>query len=502
MTGNRDILYKRCGCADKATGRQLSGRCPRLAEPGHGSWYFAVQVSTVGGRKARYRHGGFPTRDAAQAARGELLESPADLAATGAWTVARWMRHWLKLTEPNLRPATECGYRDHISRYLIPGLGRVTLAELDSRRLQAFFDLLGRRRTRNGTPLAAATIDRVRATHRSALNAAVREGLITASPLTHVRLPRPMRPHPVIWTDERVAAWRRDGIRPPVAVWTLRQLITFLAGVEHDRLAALWWLMALRGLRRGEAAALHCDDLDSAARELTIGRQINALPGQLYCGPPKSRASNRTIALDEACARRLADHAVREDTGTRSHLAARQRRGDARARTGPGWREGRAMFTYADGRPVRPEYLTHRFRQLTRQLNLPPVRLHDLRHGAATLALASHADLKVIQQMLGHSSIVTTADTYTSVLPETAHRSAQATADMITEAARSVRNPFVETNVTRDSATVAAASSDAAAQEPAVRAPQHCHTASEAPASDSGPPHLCPTEPEIRQMSS
>ncbi len=444
MTCNRDILYKRCGCADKATGRQLSGRCPRLAEPRHGSWYFAVQVSTVGGRKARYRRGGFPTRDAARAARGELLESPPDLAAAGAWTVARWMRHWLKLTEPNPRPATVCGYRDHINRYLIPGLGRVTLADLDSRRLQAFFDLLARQRTRNGTPLAAATIDRVRATLRSAPNAAVREGLITASPLAHVRLPRPVRPHPVIWTDERVAAWRRDGIRPPVAVWTLRQLITFLAGVEHDRLAGLWWLIALRGLRRGEAAALHRDDLDSAARELTIARQLNALPGQLYCGPPKSRASNRTIALDEACTRRLADHAVRQDTGTRSHLAARQRRGDARARTGPGWREGHAMFTYADGRPVRPEYLTHRFRQLTRQLDLPPVRLHDLRHGAATLALASHADLKVIQQMLGHSSIVTTADTYTSVLPETAHRSAQATADMITEAARSLRDPFAE----------------------------------------------------------
>jgi integrase len=95
------------------------------------------------------------------------------------------------------------------------------------------------------------------------------------------------------------------------------------------------------------------------------------------------------------------------------------------------------VFTYADGRPIRPEYLTHRFGQLTTQLGLPPVRLHDLRHGAATLALASHADLKVIQQMLGHSSIVATADTYTSVLPETAHRIAQATADMITEAAPS-----------------------------------------------------------------
>ena len=95
------------------------------------------------------------------------------------------------------------------------------------------------------------------------------------------------------------------------------------------------------------------------------------------------------------------------------------------------------MFTYADGRPIRPEYLTHRFRQICKELGLPPIRLHDLRHGAATLALASHTDLKVIQQMLGHSSIVTTADTYTSVLPEAAHHAAQATADMVIKAARS-----------------------------------------------------------------
>jgi hypothetical protein len=66
------------------------------------------------------------------------------------------------------------------------------------------------------------------------------------------------------------------------------------------------------------------------------------------------------------------------------------------------------MFTYADGRPIRPESLTHRFSELVKALGLPPIRLHDLPHGAATLALASHTDLKVIQQMLGHSSIVTT----------------------------------------------------------------------------------------------
>src|SRR5919204_902568 len=112
----------------------------------------------------------------------------------------------------------------------------------------------------------------------------------------------------------------------------------------------------------------------------------------------------RTIALDETGARRLADQGVRQTVELLRHQFNDQRRSDSRAHTGPGWRQGRPMFTYADGRPIRPEYLTHRFRQICRELGLPPIRLHDLRHGAATLALASHADLKVIQQMLGHSS--------------------------------------------------------------------------------------------------
>jgi integrase len=438
MNSARDIVFKRCGCTNEKTGRQLAGRCTHLAESGHGSWYYAVQVTTVGGRKARYRRGGFATREQAIAARQAIIDGPADRAAAGAWTVARWLRYWLARAEPHLRPSTAHGYRDHIDRYLIPSIGRITLADLTGKRLQACFNLLSRQRTKNGTPIAASTVDRVRATLRSALNAAVRDGLIAGNPLAQVRLDKPVRPHPVIWTDERVEAWRRDGIRPPVAVWTLRQLVTFLTGVERDRLAALWWLIALRGLRRGEAAALDRDDLDSESRELTITRQLVALPGELYCGPPKSRASIRTIALDEAGTRSLVDQAVRQTVELLRHQFTNQRRSDARVRTGPGWRKGRPMFTYADGRPIRPEYLTHRFRVLIKELDLPPIRLHELRHGAATLALASHTDLKVIQQMLGHSSIITTADTYTSVLPETAHRAAQATADMVMKAARTV----------------------------------------------------------------
>jgi hypothetical protein len=83
MDDKRDIVFKRCGCTDEDTGRQLAGRCQRLAEPGHGSWYYAVQVTTVGGRKARYWRGGFATRDAATAARQAILAGPAGEAAAG-----------------------------------------------------------------------------------------------------------------------------------------------------------------------------------------------------------------------------------------------------------------------------------------------------------------------------------------------------------------------------------------------------------------------------------
>ena len=75
---------------------------------------------------------------------------------------------------------------------------------------------------------------------------------------------------------------------------------------------------------------------------------------------------------------------------------------------------------------------------LVRREGLPPIRLHDLRHGAATLALASGAGLKAIQAMLGHASIILTADTYTSVLPDLARATAEPVAAQILRAARTL----------------------------------------------------------------
>jgi integrase len=157
-----------------------------------------------------------------------------------------------------------------------------------------------------GRPASAATLRRIHATLRAALNAAVRAGLIAANPGRWPELPAAARPRPQVWTPALTERWEREGWRPVVGVWTAKQTALFLAQVHGHRLYALFHLVALRGLRRGEAAGLRWSDLDLDAGTLTVTGQLQQLGGRLIAGPPKTDAGSRVIALDKttiaACA--------------------------------------------------------------------------------------------------------------------------------------------------------------------------------------------------------
>jgi integrase len=408
-------VFKRCGCRDRRTGRQLGGRCPRLDRRGHGSWYLAVELPPgPDGRRRRVRLGGYPARAAAEAMLARL-QTPTGRPHGGAagCTTGQWLTSWLAARQ-SLRSSTRRSYQQHLDAYLIPGVGGIPLAMLTAADLRAMFAAISRQRRSAGRPLSAATLIRIRCTLRAALNAAIREGLITANPARLVDLPPPPRPHPVVWTAPREAAWRETGARPAVAVWTAAHTAAFLSAIRDEPLYACYQLLAVSGLRRGEAAGLRWPDVDLAGATLTVTRQLQQIGGDLVVLPPKSVASNRVIALDLWTVRVL-----------RAHL---DRHPPARA---DGY-----VFARPGGRPYTPGHLTRRFIKLVRREHLPPIRLHDLRHGAATLALAAGADLKVIQAMLGHASIVLTADTYTSVLPDVARGSAEAVAAEIMRAAK------------------------------------------------------------------
>ena len=181
----------------------------------------------------------------------------------------------------------------------------------------------------------------------------------------------------------------------------------------------------LRGLRRGEACGLRWEDIDLDRAQLRVVRQVQRRGGTVVESEPKSTAGTRTVALDHTTVTALRQHRHRQ---LQDRLAAGRR-----------WCEGGWVFTYPDGRPVAPDTLTRLFAKLVTQSGLPPIRLHDLRHGAATLALSAGTELKVVSAMLGHSSIQLTADTYTSVLPDTAHKAAEDTAALVFDAGRRTR---------------------------------------------------------------
>jgi len=129
-----------------------------------------------------------------------------------------------------LGPNTLRFYTLYVEQYLIPYLGRIRLSELTSRHIAAMLATLEQAGSRRSTPLAAGTLYRARATLRTALNAAIRDGLLTTNPARLVEVGQPNRPHPVVWTQRRVAEWRRTGARPAVAVCTARQPAEFHCG--------------------------------------------------------------------------------------------------------------------------------------------------------------------------------------------------------------------------------------------------------------------------------
>ncbi len=232
-----------------------------------------------------------------------------------------------------------------------------------------------------------------------------------------------------MWTDDRVAQWQATGVKlSPVMVWTPSQTGAFLDSVSGDDLYALFHLIAFRGLRRGEACGLRPEDLDLKAQTLTIATQLVAVGGVgIEENAPKSDAGDRVVALDRDSVRALKRH------------LKRQRK--AREKAGAAWVDSGRLFTRATGAWFEPDWLTDRFERLARRAGLPPIRLHDLRHGAATIALAAGVDRKVVQEMLGHASIGLTSDTYTSVLPEVAHDAAEAAARLVPRQKRSRAHP-------------------------------------------------------------
>ena len=428
--------FKRCPCG---TIRDDQGRRVTCAKR-HGSWFYAHELPPgADGRRRQRKMGGFPTeRDARKALHDALARlDRGTFIEYSRQRLGDYLDQWLA-GKGKLRASTRRSYREHIELYLRPGLGHLRLTDLrdiDIERLYAAMRQLGRH-PRTGSPelerllaargaalhgpLSDARLRRVHATLMSALNSAVRRKRIPANPAAHLEVPTGRRPKAVVWTDDRVAMWRRDGVRPAVAVWTAQQAGAFLDAAADDRLYPLFHLIAYRGLRRGEAVGLRWQDLDLDTGHARISQQIVQLGWTTDIGEPKTDTGARALSLDARTVAVLRDWRRRQDEERQQYEAA--------------WQDSGLVFTREDGTALHPDVVSRTFERICRTAGLPPIRLHDLRHTAASLALQAGVPLKVVSEQLGHSSLAITADTYTSVLPAVADAAAEAVASIIPRA--------------------------------------------------------------------
>lgn len=339
---------------------------------------------------------GFATKAAAQTALQDAVRTfMADLNVTGV-NVREYLATWL-VAKHALKPKTLVLYTDVATNYLIPQLGNVRLVDLRAHHLDRMYAAItiGKR----GKPLSPSTIRRIHAVLRSALTTAVKRRLIPYNPAEHIELApeNPKRPKP----------------------WTPDQCQTFLTASGQDRLAALYQLMLVTGMRRGEAIGLRWEDVDFEERCLSVEQQITEVRGKSVVGTPKTKRGTRLVPLDKETVAAL-----------RRHREAQDRE---RGAWGAAWNEAGLVFTREDGTALRPEFASRHFQGLTVKLGLPVIRLHDLRHTNASLALDAGVDLKVVSERLGHSQISVTADLYTHVNPGVGRQAADQIAAALRE---------------------------------------------------------------------
>jgi len=352
------------------------------------TWTYVLYLGRdASGKKQQKWVGGHRTKREAEDALVEALERM----RTGMWVdpgvtpLGEFLAEWLAAMETNVLDTTFRAYEQSMRNWVVPRLGAVRLAEVSPMHLRSLqTELLRDGRVDGKGGLAPRSVASCRRVLSQALKDAVRWGLLIRNPMDAVDPPRVVEAEMVTWSDTQARA--------------------FLDAAAGDRLYAMWVLLLTTGVRRGELAGLRWDDVELDRATMAIVRnRISAGRGKaVSTHQPKTRRGRRNVALD-----------VTSVDVLRAHRTAQM---EERMRLGPAWIDSGYVFCGADGAPLHPDTITATFKSIISDLDVPQIRLHDLRHTSATLALKAGIHPKVVSERLGHATVSITLDLYSHVL--------------------------------------------------------------------------------------
>jgi integrase len=293
--------------------------------------------------------------------------------------LSRYLNVWLEMIETQVKESTLRKYRDDVRLRLIPHLGRTPLAKLSQLQIQQLYARL----IKEG--LAPKTVVNLHGTLHKALQDALQMDLVPRNVADMVKPPRIPQYH--------MRTLSPDEIR------------TLLSVVRDDRFEALYIIALSTGMREGELLGLRWQDVDLANRGLRVRMGVQETDGPYILAEVKTTYSRRNIALTDVGSAALAEHWERQQAH-KARLAGRYHDMDL-------------VFPNLYGGIMIPHNLAKRsFKEHLRAAGLSTaIRFHDLRHTAATLLLAAGVNVKVVSEMLGHSSVAITLRIYAHVLP-------------------------------------------------------------------------------------
>jgi len=293
-------------------------------------------------------------------------------------TLGGWLCEWLSsyaAIHCSLR--TVEGYQFIIRRYLMPALGQIPLNQLQPQHVQRYCaDALS-------TGLSNRTVMHSYRLLHKALNDAVKRGLVARNVADAVDPPRPER--------KEMATLNSD------------ELSQLLDAARETPYYAPLYTKAHTGLRRSELLGLRWCDVNLDMCTLSVAQTLQRVGGQCIFGQPKSAKSRRQVALTPSLVLFLRKYKAEQEAN--------------RGLLGKPLRETDLVFCHPDGTPLDPNTLTHALGKIVRKAGVSHIRLHDLRHTHATLMLEAGVHPKIVQERLGHSTIATTLDIYSHVLP-------------------------------------------------------------------------------------
>ena len=265
--------------------------------------------------------------------------------------------------------------RTHI---LNSSIGRLTLDRVRPSHVEGWVVELRRK------GLAESTIRSAYTVLRAILDTAVRDGALAINPAAAIRRPR-------------VTSKEAPHLTPG-------QVADLLRAAEGSRYAPLFALLVHTALRRGEALALQWSDVDLDKGTLRVRGTLARIDGQILVPEPKTAKSKRFVPISipaEQLLRRIQANQAEE-----------------RLRAGSAWCQTGFVFTTEFGEPCDPRNALRALKVAAVRAGLPAVGLHTLRHSAASVMLTHGVPLKVVSEILGHSSIAITGDVYGHVAPD------------------------------------------------------------------------------------